>query len=56
MREELSELLDIAKRAARLAAAVHHRAMEGGDFNAETMRSTYDLVTEINNLLQHSAG
>lgn len=47
MREELAELLEIAKRAASLAAAVHRRAMEGGDFNAETKRSTYDLVTEI---------
>jgi myo-inositol-1(or 4)-monophosphatase len=46
-REELSELLEIAKYAASLAAAVHRRAMEKDGFNVETKRSTYDLVTEV---------
>jgi myo-inositol-1(or 4)-monophosphatase len=47
MREELSVLLEIAKYAARLAAAVHRRAIEAGEFKVETKRSTSDLVTEI---------
>lgn len=47
MREELSELLDIAKRAASLAAAVHRRANEAGGLNVETKSAACDLVTEI---------
>lgn len=47
MREELSELLEIAKCAASLAAAVHRRAMEAGELNVDTKRSACDLVTEI---------
>ena len=47
MRESFSELLEIAKRVASLAAAVHHRAMEDGRFTVDTKRSTSDLVTEI---------
>lgn len=47
MREALSELLEIAKRVASLAAAVHRRAMEEGKFNVDTKSSTCDLVTEI---------
>lgn len=47
MRDELSELLEIAKHAASLAAAVHWRAMETGSFDVETKSSTCDLVTEI---------
>ncbi len=47
MGEELSKLLEIAKHAASLAAAVHRRAIEVGGLNVETKRSTCDLVTEI---------
>lgn len=47
MREDLSELLEIAKYAAGAAAAVHRSAVEVGDFNVDTKRSTCDLVTEI---------
>ena len=47
MREDLSELLEVAKYAAGAAAAVHRSAVEIGDFNVDTKRSTCDLVTEI---------
>ena len=44
---ELLELLEIAKHAADLAAAVHHRAMNSGSFKFDTKSSTSDLVTEV---------
>ena len=47
MRKEISELLEIAKLAASLAAAVHCRAMAAGEFKIDTKRSSYDLVTEV---------
>lgn len=47
MSEELLELLAVAKQAARLAVAVHHRAMEAGDFGIRTKGSAFNLVTEI---------
>ncbi len=47
MSEELSELLDLAKYAASLAADVHRHAIDAGKFNFDTKRSTFDLVTEI---------
>jgi myo-inositol-1(or 4)-monophosphatase len=47
VREEFSELLEIAKRAASLAAAVHRRAMEEGGFSVDIKKSPSDLVTEI---------
>lgn len=45
MNADLSELLEIAKRAASLAAAVHRRALNS-DIKVETKRSISDLVTE----------
>ena len=47
MREELSELLEIARHAASRAAAVHRRAMGSGELKVETKRSACDLVTEV---------
>ncbi|HEX8922161.1 MAG TPA: inositol monophosphatase family protein [Pyrinomonadaceae bacterium] len=47
MSEELSELLDLAKLAARLAAKVHRSALERGGFEVQAKGSTTDLVTEI---------
>lgn len=47
VRGELSALLEIAKYAASLAAAVHRRAMEAGELKIDTKSSTSDLVTEI---------
>lgn len=47
MKEELSELLELAKYAASLAAAVHRRAMEAARFKVDTKSSTSDLVTEV---------
>ena len=44
---ELLELLEIAKHAARLAAAVHRRAMNSARLKFDTKSSTCDLVTEI---------
>ena len=44
---EPSELLEIARHAAGLAAAVHRRAIEVGELNVETKRSACDLVTGI---------
>ena len=44
---ELLELLDLAKNAAGLAAAVHRRAMNSGNLKFDTKSSTCDLVTEI---------
>ena len=47
MKTDLFELLEIAKHAAGLAAAVHRRAMDSGNLKFDTKSSTYDLVTEI---------
>jgi len=47
VREDLPALLNIAKHAASLAAAVHLRAMEIGEFKVDTKSTTSDLVTEI---------
>ena len=46
-RTDLLELLEIAKHAAFLAAAVHRRAMDSGGLEFDTKSSTCDLVTEI---------
>jgi myo-inositol-1(or 4)-monophosphatase len=46
MRDNLQELLAIAERAARLAAAVHRRVREGG-LRVETKTSAADLVTAV---------
>ncbi len=43
----LSELLEIAKHAAEVAAAIHRRAIEAGNVEAETKRSSSDLVTAV---------
>ena len=47
MKEELRELLEIAKLAAQKAANVHRRAMNVDDFEVNAKSSTSDLVTEI---------
>lgn len=47
MNAELFELLEIAKHAAGLAAAIHRRAMFSGSAKFDTKSSTCDLVTEI---------
>lgn len=47
VREELSGLLEIAKYAAGVAAAVHRGAVERGEFKVGTKSATCDLVTEI---------
>lgn len=47
MIEELSVLLELARYAARLAAAVHSDAIERCNFQIHTKTSTADLVTEI---------
>jgi myo-inositol-1(or 4)-monophosphatase len=46
-KEELFELLDIAKHAATLAAAVHRLAIDAGNFQVDTKSSSSDLVTKI---------
>ena len=46
-KEELGELLEIAKQAARAAAAIHRQAIDVGDVQAETKRSGSDLVTTV---------
>ena len=46
-KEELFELLEIAKHAARLGAAIHRRALDEGKVEAETKRSSSDLVTKV---------
>jgi myo-inositol-1(or 4)-monophosphatase len=46
-REELFELLGLAKCAARRAAAVHRRAAETAAFSVDTKGSANDLVTEV---------
>lgn len=47
MREDLSELLELAKYAAGLAAAVHLRGTGAAGFKVDTKSSTGDLVTEV---------
>lgn len=47
MREELSELLELAKHAASLAAAVHRRAIGEAGLDVNRKSSTSDLVTEV---------
>ena len=42
-----ADLLEIAKRAARLAGAIHRKAIESGEIEAETKRSSSDLVTSV---------
>ena len=44
---ELWELLELARRAASLAAAVHRSAIDGGSFKVCAKTSSSDLVTEI---------
>jgi len=51
--KELFELLEIAKRAARLAADVHRRALASGEFEVETKRSSSDLVTRVDRESEH---
>ena len=46
-KEELSELLEIAKHAATLARDVHRRALTEVAIQADTKSSTSDLVTEV---------
>jgi len=46
MRESLDKLLDIAKQAAQMAAAVHHSSKRD-EFRVRTKSSAIDLVTEI---------
>ncbi len=46
-REELSGLLDVAREAASRAAAVHRRAMIGGEFDVYAKGASYDLVTGV---------
>jgi len=43
---ELSELLELARRAANSAAAVHRSAIEAGSFKVYAKTSSSDLVTE----------
>ena len=47
MAGELSELLELAKRAAASAAAVHQSAIKQGSFEVYEKTSSSDLVTEI---------
>jgi myo-inositol-1(or 4)-monophosphatase len=47
MKEQLSALLELAKRAARAAADVHRCAIEKGRFEVQTKASSSDLVTAI---------
>jgi myo-inositol-1(or 4)-monophosphatase len=53
MKEDLGELLGIAKHAAGLAATVHRRAMDAGTLKVETKSTTTDLVTEIDRAAEH---
>ena len=53
MRTELFELLEIAKHAASLAAAVHRRAIDSGGVKFDTKSSTCDLVTEVDRESEH---
>jgi myo-inositol-1(or 4)-monophosphatase len=47
MKPEILELLEIAKHAAGLAAAVHRRALNADKIKVDMKSSTFDLVTEI---------
>jgi myo-inositol-1(or 4)-monophosphatase len=47
VREELSALLELAKYAAGVAAAVHRSAADGGELKVETKSATCDLATEV---------
>ena len=47
MKDESSELLEIARRAAVSAAEIHRYAIESGNFHIDTKASTSDLVTEV---------
>ena len=47
MQENLFASLELAQRAAKQAAAVHHAAIKQGDFAVQTKSSTSDLVTTI---------
>ena len=53
MNEELSALLEIAKRAVRAAAVVHRTAIEAGHFHIHTKASSSDLVTEVDREAEH---
>ena len=44
---ELSDILEIAKHAAEVAAAIHRHAIDVGGVEAETKRSSSDLVTAV---------
>ena len=46
-KNELISLLEIAKHAANLAAAIHWRAIESRNFKIDTKSSKSDLVTEV---------
>ena len=46
-KNELISLLEIAKHAANLAAAIHQRAIESRSFKIDTKSSKSDLVTEV---------
>ena len=46
-KEELFELLEVAKHAAGLAAAIHRRAIDAGQVEAETKQSRSDLLTRV---------
>ena len=45
--EELFQLLEIAKHAASLAAAIHRKAIRTGNIETETKSSSSDLVTRV---------
>ena len=47
MKTDLFELLEIAKHAAGLAAAVHRRAMDSDKLKFDTKSSTCDLVNDL---------
>ena len=53
MSGELSALLEIAKGAARAAAAVHRAAIDTGRLNIDTKTSSSDLVTEVDREAEH---
>lgn len=47
MEQNWSDLMDLAKRAAESAAAVHQQALEQGSFAVSVKSSPFDLVTEV---------
>jgi myo-inositol-1(or 4)-monophosphatase len=53
-KDELTELLEIAKHAAGLAATIHRRAIDAGQVEAETKRSSSDLVTNVDRESEHA--